>query len=118
MPQIRKLTLEEAQVVEQQSKCRRRRILEQYDSILAKFRPGDYGEVAVDVTENRTTVRNRLHAAAARRGLTLGFLHARRRLLRFRVELRLEPSAERWMTSVFASQVTSRRSQVSESCER
>jgi hypothetical protein len=100
MPQICKLTLEEAYVVEQQSKGRRRQILQLYDTILAEFGPGDYGEVAVDASENRATIRSRLHAAAARRGLTLSFLHARHRLLRFRVGLRLEPSAERWMTGV------------------
>src|SRR5262245_49915948 len=98
MPQIRKLTLEEAQVVEQQGKGRRRRILEQYDSMLAEFRPGDYGEVAVDVSESRTIVRSRLHAAAARRSLTLHFLHARQKLLRFRVELRPGLSAKRSTT--------------------
>ena len=56
--------------------------------------PGDYGEIIVTSGESRTIVRNRLHLAAARRGLTLRFLYARRRQLRFRVGLQPEVDAE------------------------
>ena len=94
MPYMRKLTSEEAYSVEQQSKCRRQRTSELYDSILAEFNPGDYGEIIVKGNESRTIVRNRLHSAAARRGLTLRFLYARRRQLRFRVGLQPEVGAE------------------------
>jgi hypothetical protein len=95
MPHVRKLTTDEVHSVEQQSKCRRRLTTELYDSLLAEFSAGDYGEVAVKANENRTIVRNRLHAAAARRGLALRFLHARRRQLRFRVEPQPEAGVER-----------------------
>src|SRR5262245_59069759 len=67
MPHIRKLSSTEVYAVEQQSKCRRQLTIELYDSLLATFSPGDYGEIAVKTSENRAIVRNRLHAAAARR---------------------------------------------------
>jgi hypothetical protein len=100
MPYMRKLTREEAYSVEQQSKCRRLRTTELYDSLLAQFSAGDYGEVAVKTSESRTNLRNRLHAAAARRGLALRFLYARRKRLRFRVEPQPKVGTERPATSV------------------
>jgi hypothetical protein len=85
----------EVYAVEQQSKCRRLLTTELYDSLLAEFSAGDYGEVAVKICESRRIVRNRLHAAAARRGLALRFLYARRKCLRFRVETQPEAGTKR-----------------------
>jgi hypothetical protein len=95
MPHVRKLTTDEIHAVEQEHKSRRLLTTELYDSLLAEFSAGDYGEVAVKASENRTIVRNRLHAAVARRGLALRFLYARRRQLRFRVEQQSERGLER-----------------------
>lgn len=44
-----------------------------YDALLADFVIGDYGRVELLDGEQRNTVRNRLHAAARRRGLVLRF---------------------------------------------
>ena len=85
MPIVRKLTAEEAQTIENKGKGQRKLIEEQYDRFLADYHVGDYGEADLEPGEKRMTVRNRLKAAAARRGLTLEFRRMTGDTLRFRV---------------------------------
>ena len=68
MPSVRKLEPEEVRAIENRGKGPRKLIEEQYDELLREYNPGDYGEADLDPEENRVTVRNRLKAAAARRG--------------------------------------------------
>jgi hypothetical protein len=56
-----------------------------YDSILADYEVGDYGEAMLDAEDNRLTVRNRLKAAATRRGLGVEFRRTSGDLLRFKI---------------------------------
>lgn len=85
MPSIRKLTPDEVSAIENRGKGQRKLIEEQYDAILADYSPGDYGEADLEPNENRLTVRNRLKAAAGRRGLSLEFRRTRGLTLRFQV---------------------------------
>lgn len=86
MPTLRKLTQEEARALDAKPLGQRARIAAEYDRYLVDFAPGDYGEVQLDAADNRLTVRNRLQAAAARRGLALTFRRTTGPKLRFRVE--------------------------------
>ncbi|MEN9937986.1 MAG: hypothetical protein RLZZ387_4565, partial [Chloroflexota bacterium] len=69
MPSVRKLAPEEVRAIENRGKGQRKIIEEQYDEIMSEYGPGDYGEADLMPEENRLTVRNRIKAAAARRGL-------------------------------------------------
>ena len=73
MPQIRKLTPAEVQTLEYKPTGHRKLIEEQYDAILSDYAAGEYGEAALEPDEKRLTVRNRLRAAAVRRGLEIDF---------------------------------------------
>ena len=64
MPNFRKLDPVEVQTIENKGKGERRLTAELYDSILADYAVGEYGEATLDAGENRLTVRNRLKAAA------------------------------------------------------
>jgi hypothetical protein len=86
MPSVRKLAPEEVRAIENRGKGQRKLIEEQYDELLRDYAPGDYGEADLDPDENRLTVRNRLKAAAARRGMSLEFRRTRGPLLRFYVQ--------------------------------
>src|SRR3954469_9964245 len=86
MPVMRKLTQEEVQTLEGTARGPRKLIEEHYDRIMFGFDAGDYGEVELEPDEKRLTVRNRLKAAAQRRGLTLVFLRTASDVLRFRVQ--------------------------------
>jgi len=68
---------------------------EQYDSYLGGFDVGEYGDVEIESSEKRLTVRNRLRAAARRRGVAISFLRVRGQMLRFFVAAPAEakPSA-------------------------
>ncbi|HWQ15722.1 MAG TPA: hypothetical protein VNL77_23175 [Roseiflexaceae bacterium] len=85
MPTVRKLTPEEVKTIKNRGKGQRKIVEEQYDEYLRNYVPGDYGEADLSPEENRLTVRNRLRAAAARRGLGLEFRRTKGRVLRFRV---------------------------------
>ena len=69
MPTVRKLAPEEIQTIENKGKGQRKLTEEQYDSFLADYQVGDYGEAELGDDENRLTVRNRFKAAATRRGI-------------------------------------------------
>jgi hypothetical protein len=85
MPSFRKLAPEEAQAIENKGKGLRKLIEEQYDAILAEYSVGDYGEATLEPDENRLTVRNRMKAAARRRGLAIDFRRTKEDILRFQV---------------------------------
>lgn len=85
MPSVRKLDPEEVRAIENRGKGPRKLIEEQYDELLREYHPGDYGEADLDPEENRVTVRNRLKAAAARRGMALEFRRTKGPTLRFQV---------------------------------
>jgi hypothetical protein len=85
MPNIRKLSPDEVKTIENKGKGQRKLIEEQYDSILGEYEVGDYGEATLEPEENRLTVRNRIKAAARRRGLAIDFRRTKEDLLRFQV---------------------------------
>src|SRR5215510_9931356 len=62
MPTVRKLAPEEIQTIENKGKGQRKLTEEQYDSFLAEYAVGDYGEAELGDDENRLTVRNRFKA--------------------------------------------------------
>src|SRR5215213_9671061 len=85
MPQIRKLTPSEVQTLEYKPTGQRKANEEQYDAILSDYAAGEYGEAALEPDEKRLTVRNRLRAAAVRRGLEIDFRRMNGDFIRFQV---------------------------------
>src|SRR3954471_15492130 len=85
MPQLRKLTPAEVQTLEYKPTGQRKLIEEQYDAILSDYAVGEYGEAALEPDENRLTVRNRLRAAAVRRGLGMAFRRTNGDFIRFQI---------------------------------
>jgi hypothetical protein len=85
MPQVRKLDPEEVQTLENKGKGTRKLVEEQYDAIFADYEVGDYGEAILDDGENRLTTRNRMKAAATRRGLGINFRRTTGDLIRFQI---------------------------------
>src|SRR4051812_15709155 len=85
MPQVRKLDPSEVQTIENKGIGLRKQTEKLYDSILADYEVGDYGEATLDEGENRLTVRNRMKAAAARRGIGINFRRTSGDLLRFQI---------------------------------
>jgi hypothetical protein len=85
MPQLRKLTPAEVQTLEYKPSGQRKFIEEQYDAILSDYAVGEYGEAALEPDEKRLTVRNRLRAAAVRRGLDINFRRTNGDFIRFQV---------------------------------
>jgi hypothetical protein len=85
MPNFRKLDPEEVQTIENKGKGLRKQTEEQYDAILADYEVGEYGEATLDEDDNRLTVRNRLKAAASRRGIDISFRRTSGDLLRFQI---------------------------------
>jgi len=85
MPNFRKLEPEEIKSIENKGKGLRKQTEELYDAILADYEVGDYGEATLDEGENRLTVRNRMKAAATRRGIDINFRRTQGDLLRFQI---------------------------------
>jgi hypothetical protein len=85
LPQIRKLTPAEVQTLEYKPTGQRKIIEKQYDTILSDYAAGEYGEAALEPDEKRLTVRNRLRAAAVRRGLDINFRRTNGDFMRFQV---------------------------------
>ena len=85
MPQLRKLTPAEVQTLEYKPTGQRKLVEQQYDAILSDYAVGEYGEAALDPDENRLTVRNRLRAAAVRRGLGIDFRRTSGDFIRFQI---------------------------------
>jgi hypothetical protein len=103
MPIVRKLPPEEVKMIENRGKGQRKITEEQYDEFLRDYAPGDYGEADLSPEENRLTVRNRLKAAATRRGLGLEFRRTKGLMLRFRVLDSAEAAARPKSTRVPAA---------------
>lgn len=85
MPTVRKLSSEEVRTIENRGKGLRKLIEEEYDSFLGDYGVGDYGEADLSDDEKRLTVRNRLKAAARRRGLSVDFKRTQGSILRFKI---------------------------------
>lgn len=85
MPTVRKLSPDEVRSIEKRIKGQRRMIEEEYDRFFEGYTEGDYGEAELNEGENRITVRNRLKAAAQRKGLSLDFKRTKGNVLRFKV---------------------------------
>ena len=86
MPSVRKMSIEEATEIWNKGKGKRKLAKGEYDLFIADFESGDYGEVLLESSDNRLTVRNRLKAAAKRRGLGILFRRAQGGAIRFRLE--------------------------------
>jgi hypothetical protein len=88
MPTVRKLNEDEFMQYLRNNGGVRSEIEREYDRYLADFAPGDYGMVALSEEEGtrKQTVRNRLTAAADRRGLVIGFIKTRGNAIRFKIE--------------------------------
>jgi hypothetical protein len=86
MPQVRKLAPEEVQALLNKGKGQRKLVEEQYDAILSEYAVGEYGEAILESDEKRITVRNRLRAAAERRGLSIAFNRTNGDLVRFQIQ--------------------------------
>lgn len=85
MPNFRKLDPAEVQTIQNKGKGERTLIAEQYDAILSDYAVGEYGEATLDEDEKRLTVKNRLIAAAIRRGVDINFRRTNGNLIRFQV---------------------------------
>jgi len=85
MPHVRKLDPSEIQAIQNKGVGTRKLTEELYDSILADYEVGEYGEAILDEGENRLTVGNRMKAAATRRGISISFRRTQGDLLRFQV---------------------------------
>ncbi len=88
-----KLSPEEVHTIRYKGVGVRKITEEQYDSFLAEYDVGDYGEAELEGDEKRLTVRNRLKAAAGRRGLSLHFNRTTGNVVRFKGELGQWPCA-------------------------
>jgi hypothetical protein len=85
MPTLRKLTPAEVAALEARASNPRKRVAQEYDSMLAGFIAGNIVEVELDPDDDRRTVRNRFKAAAQRRELSITFLPNREGILRFKL---------------------------------
>jgi hypothetical protein len=85
MPNFRKLEPEEVQSLQNKGKGTRKLTEEQYDAFLADYEVGEFGEATLDEGENRLTVRNRMKAAATRRGIGINFRRTSGDLIRFEI---------------------------------
>jgi len=85
MPQVRKLAPEEVQTIQNKGKGLRKLVEAQYDAILSDYAVGEYGEASLYEEDNRLTVRNRMKAAAGRRGLGINFRRTSGDILRFQI---------------------------------
>lgn len=85
----RKLTAEEIQALEtkQARKAGTSRLVKQelYDTLVAEFAVGEYGEIGLGVDEKKPTVKKNIQAAFNRRGLNLDWRRGKADTLRFQV---------------------------------
>ena len=85
MPTLRKLQEDEIHVLARRGNGVRATIALEYDGYLADFDPNDYGEALPTEGESKLNVRNRLRAAAERRGWVLKFIRTQGLVVRFKV---------------------------------
>jgi hypothetical protein len=86
MPAVRKITGDEYHTVGIRAATER-----EYNEHLSNFGPGEYG--CVELTEGdatKQTIRNRLAAAADRKGLVIRFIKTKGDSIRFKIEGRVE----------------------------
>lgn len=85
MPSLRAMTTEEVAKLHKSSNAGARKAIEQqYDELIRDFEVGQTVEVMLDPEDSKINTRNRLKAAATRRGLEIKFLRVRgESLLRF-----------------------------------
>lgn len=86
MPSIRKLSPDEVQERKHGKPSQRSMVAREYDTMLGQFDIGDWGEVMVDTSEKRLTIRNRLQAAAERKTVKLRFFRTQGPVIRFEVQ--------------------------------
>lgn len=86
VPIVRRLSPEEVQAQEKRVRGARKLIEEEYNAFLSDYDVGDYGIAELNPDESRLVVRNRLKAAATRRGLSLVFRRTKGLQLRFHVQ--------------------------------
>jgi hypothetical protein len=86
VPSFRKLDRAEVQASPVHPRSERARVAQEYDALLECFIVGDHGRAELVDGERRVTVRQRLQAAARRRGLVLRFRPGRSPLI-FRVDM-------------------------------
>ncbi|MFL5807347.1 MAG: hypothetical protein ACJ8CR_37160 [Roseiflexaceae bacterium] len=85
MPTLRKLQEDEVHALAHKGNGIRAAIAMEYDGYLADFDPNDYGEALLAEGESKLNVRNRLRAAAERRGWVLELIRTQGSLVRFKV---------------------------------
>lgn len=85
----RKLSNEEvaALAAKQARKAGNSRLVKQelYDTLVAEFDVGDFGELTLGVDEKKLTVRNNVTKALQRRGLSVDWRRGSKETLRFQV---------------------------------
>ena len=89
MPSLRVWTAEEvaaATAPKQKNGPDRKAIEAVYDQLIAEMSAGDYATVNPDEGETKPTLRNRLKAAASRRGLSIVFQRTRDLTVVFHLE--------------------------------
>jgi hypothetical protein len=87
MPEMRKLEREEVENLTRRARAggERTRIREQYRSFVADIAEGEGGELTLVEGDNRTTIKNRLKAAAKALGKEIAFIRSGEDVVRFRV---------------------------------
>ena len=85
MPTLRKLQEDEVRILARKGNGVRATLALEYDGYLADFEPNDYGEALLAEGESKQTVRNRLRAAAERRGWILESMRTQGPLVRFKI---------------------------------
>jgi hypothetical protein len=93
MPRFRKFSAAEVAALEPPTLGARAQVAREYDAFLADFAAGDYGRAELHDGERRAVVRQRLQAAARRRGLALRFRPGPNPALIFHVEAAPPPLA-------------------------
>jgi hypothetical protein len=87
VPSIRKLSPDEVHERKHGKMSQRALVSREYDTMLGQFDIGDWGELVVDPSEKRLTIRNRLQAAAERKNVKIRFFRTQGPVIRFEVQL-------------------------------
>ncbi len=93
LEQVLNLAPDEIQEIKNKGVGQRKLVEQQYDAILSDYEVGEYGEAILDEGENRLTVRNRMKAAAGRRGLGITFRRTSGDMIRFQITEKSESAA-------------------------